>query len=62
MTLGYSKEQFTIRAILMVPVIVFGIMSNALNIKIFASADMRAQLLNWLILAICISDMAILIR
>lgn len=59
---SYSPEQFTIRAPLMVPVIVFGIVTNVVNIYIFARREMRQSLLNWFILAICATDVLILCR
>lgn len=57
----YSQEQLAIRAFALVPVVVFGVVSNAINIAVFCQKQLRAMLVNWFLLALSISDFCLLI-
>uniref|UniRef100_A0A914WLN1 G-protein coupled receptors family 1 profile domain-containing protein n=1 Tax=Plectus sambesii TaxID=2011161 RepID=A0A914WLN1_9BILA len=57
----YSKEQLAIRTFALVPIVIFGVVSNVINIAIFCQKQLRAMLVNWFLLAMSISDLLLLV-
>lgn len=57
----YSEDQKSYRVYANLPISLFGILSNIVNIIVFADSEMRTMLVNHFLLALSISDLVLLI-
>lgn len=56
----YDWFSYTIRVLLMVPVLIFGFAANAMNVIIFRQERMRTSMVNWYLVALAITDIGVL--
>ncbi|CAJ0560899.1 unnamed protein product, partial [Mesorhabditis spiculigera] len=57
----FTKEQIDLRLIGNMPISVFGMFTNIINIVVFLDVEMRVQLVNHFLLALSLSDLLLLI-
>lgn len=57
----YSEDQKSYRVYANLPISLFGILSNIVNIIVFADSEMHSMLVNHFLLALSISDLILLI-
>lgn len=57
----YSDDQKSYRVYANLPISLFGILSNIINIIVFSDSEMRTMLVNHFLLALSISDLVLLI-
>lgn len=57
----YSEDQKNYRVYANLPISLFGILSNVINIIVFSDLEMRTMLVNHFLLALGISDLVLLI-
>uniref|UniRef100_A0A915HT58 G-protein coupled receptors family 1 profile domain-containing protein n=1 Tax=Romanomermis culicivorax TaxID=13658 RepID=A0A915HT58_ROMCU len=57
----YDAFGYSIRLFLIMPIVLFGFLSNTFNILIYKHPSMRTSMVNWYLIALTVSDLAILI-
>ncbi|CDW57334.1 Class A rhodopsin-like G-protein coupled receptor GPRfmr [Trichuris trichiura] len=57
----YDRFSFIIRVVCIVPIVIFGLLANIINISVFRHARMRSSVVNWYLIALSVSDLIVLL-
>ncbi|KHJ47452.1 7 transmembrane receptor [Trichuris suis] len=57
----YDRFSFVIRVVCIVPIVIFGLLANTINISVFRHARMRSSVVNWYLIALSVSDLIVLL-
>ncbi|VDO95630.1 unnamed protein product [Soboliphyme baturini] len=57
----YDMFTYAVRVFLMVPVVLFGVVSNIVNIIVFRHSHMRNIMVNWYLVVLAVSDLVVLL-